>query len=165
MQELYSKWLSLLDEHEKNLKRLEKDLTKERKALLANQVDMLKESYLSKDKSVQSVEHTQATLDALREATVKSFGVSPQTPLKVLFELFSEEENKELQKRRLKLSRISKTVKRLNTFNNNCLETYLDYVNEMQSILTICSGGQKTYSPQGKVTDNKSSGKLISRSL
>ena len=117
MQNLYGSWLNRLDEHESLLVRLEKDVQSNKKTLFTNQIDLLRDAVLKKEKTLHLVSQSQKKLNQLRSESACFLGLSVGAPIKNLFASFEEPLQKTLQERRIRLSRISNTVKRINNFN------------------------------------------------
>ncbi|OVE80542.1 hypothetical protein BVY03_06175 [bacterium K02(2017)] len=166
MQEYYQVWRELLDQHGLLLTELEKGLDQERKALLASDIDLLREASLIKEKATQKILKVQDQFTEHKGKTTQKLGLSSELPLEELFSRFDHKQKEQFTKKRSDLLRQSKKVKRINKFNLNCLDTYLEYVDGLKSILSSCKlGGYQTYSASGAAKRNEDIGRLINRSL
>lgn len=166
MQDLYDTWLKLLSTQDGLLDELTNGLKEEKTALLSNQLESLRESTLKKDKATRKLEQLQGSLRQFSGVTAARFGLPQRsTPLRILFEKFDNAERVQLQKRRQDLLNKSKTISRLNQFNQSCLKIYRDEVSGMLNVLNLASRDDRTYRASGITKDQLPQGRLVSRSL
>lgn len=166
MHKLYKNWHELLDQHSQLLSELEKGLQKERKALLASDIILLREASLFKDNATRKVVQIREQIDQYKQKTEKELGIKQTNSLYEIFLNFETTQQNTLLEKRRDLMRQSKTIDRINKFNNKCLDTYIDFVDGIRSIFSMCKADTcQTYSSNGLANNNDNIGRLIDRSL
>lgn len=165
-QDLYDTWMRLLSAQDQLLDDLGVSLRDEKDALLTNQLEKLRDSTLKKDKAVRKLEQLQGSLRQFSAASATRLGFHQSAlPLRVLFEKFEDQSRQSLQARRQEILIKSRTVSRLNEFNQNCLKIYTDEVRGIMQVLNLASRQVQTYNPCGKTEESMGQGRLLSRSL
>ena len=166
MQGHFDAWHILLNKHNSLLDELLFSLEVERKAILANDIDALKESTLKKDKASRKINLIKQEITELKEQTAQSLSIPTPDSLQELFSKFKSDHQKQLLTMRQELIRKSKNIKKINLFNNSCLNTYVSFMDSFQSIMSIAKAETRTYSSSGHTHLNgRHSGRLFSRSL
>ena len=164
MNDSYSTWLALLSEHESLLAELEANLNEEREALLANEVTLLRESSLRKDRTVSRIEDFQNSFSSFKERVANESGLANAT-LNLLFNRYEGDERRTLQHKRIELQRRSRTIQRFNKFNEDCLKTHIGHLNIFATIFGMAAHGSPTYTSGGAPLGSAGGGRLVSRSL
>lgn len=163
MQNTYATWSHLLDEHLKLLLELATSLNTEKSALLANEIYLLREASLQKDKTLRRIQNFQKQFLAFQTEQSKGLGHETVSLTKLLTQ-FAPAEQKQLEKKRLELVRLSRTIQRRNQFNEKCMRTYLNQVTVWQSLFSLVTKGSQTYTAEGSA-NLKTTGRLIDRSF
>lgn len=166
MQELYKAWQVLLDRHSQLLSELEKGLHQERKALLAGDCVSLREASLFKERLTHKVLNIEDQIRHFKQKTAADTGVDPEASLYNIFKSFETEQMNALLEKRRGLLRQSQMIDRLNRFNHQCLDTYMDYVDGVRGIISQCRIETcRTYTARGQTRNRGDSGRLLDRSL
>ena len=166
MHSLYVTWKSLLDIHQQLLSDLESALKLEKKSLLTHDIDALKESTLLKDKATRKISQIKDEIAKQRKVTAQELGLDENVSLSVLFDTLLPDLSRELNQRRSQLLQQSNKIKKINDFNNNCLQTYVTHLGGIRQILSeLNSDHCPTYAACGQTYEKKSGGRLINRSF
>lgn len=166
MQNLYVSWISLFDKYSQLLSELEQSLRLEKKALLSNNIDLLKDATLHKDKVTRIILQLKTEMDSCRKKAAQELGLDENISLLKLFDTLAPGLSKDLIARRSDLLRRSKAIQKTNAFNQRCLSTYMSFIDGMNRIIAEQNPDYlATYAPGGNAYDKVKSGRLISRSL
>lgn len=159
----FTTWQNLLDEQQDLLSDFLNLLKDEKQALLANQIDKLKESTLQKQKFLHQIETSEQHLQKAKTSLAHNLGLQTLS-LNEIFNHLEKSQGKILQEKRQKLVRLSRQVQSVNRFNSHCLKTYLDDVHAIQSLVALATKETSTYSAKGQTTTSRH-GKLLNRSF
>lgn len=166
MQDLNEAWHKLLDKHSQLLDNLNFSLKKERKALLSNDISLLKESSLLKEKATRQVLQVQDQIKTFKQDTAKRLNSDESLSLQELFSKFEEEFRSPLLKKRHQLEHKAHLITKFNKFNSRCLDTYRDFVKGIRTIYSMCKPDEyQIYDSGGQAYNREGQGKLVSRSL
>ena len=163
MQNSYATWSHLLDEHLKLLLELGADIKTEKAALLANEIFLLREASLQKDKTLRRIQNFQKQFVAFQTEQSRQLG-HKTVSLSTLLKQFDANEQRVLEKKRHDLLQVSRTIQRTNQFNEKCMRTYLNQVTVWQSLFSLVSKDSQTYTAAG-AANLKTTGRLIDRSF
>lgn len=167
MNSLYRSWSTLLTEHKSLLDELQSSVQSEKKAILSAEYELIRSSTITKEKATRKLAVMQERIQALKEKSCELFGLSDESiGLDEIFNQFSPNETKQLQKTRSELLRQSRAIDKVNAFNARCLKTYVRYIDNVQTIFSNGQPGRyQVYSSHGTKTYGDTSGRLVRRSL
>jgi flagellar biosynthesis/type III secretory pathway chaperone len=161
---LLQNWHLALNSQETLLAELLSVVKDERVALMANDVDRLRETTLLKDKVSRKLALLRDEIKALKISSLTSLNLSSDAEIDCVFESFGRDECRALQKKRGQLNTLNKTLRRQNEFNSDCLKVYLGHVGGVRSILSLVYDRNTTYNPRG-LTSGDEKRSLLNRSI